>query len=139
MSFCKSRYNKNYEYELLRLCTKYGYIVIGGANKLLDYFIKLINPLSIISYCNLDKFDGKVYKELGFKLLKQNPPSITWYNQETNKHFSQSSLNMIGADKLSGTNYGNGINNEEIAYQCGYEKIYNCGMKLFVYKRELFS
>ena len=130
MSFSKPRYNKNYQYELLRLCTKYGYMVIGGANKLLNHFIKIINPLSIISYCNLDKFDGKVYEELGFKLLKRTEPQIIWCNKEM-KHFSQSSLNMIGADKMIKTNYGKGTNNKEIVLNHGYVPIYNCGLNVY--------
>ena len=41
MTFGKPRYNKKYEWELLRLCTKFGYIVSGGANKLIKYFIRI--------------------------------------------------------------------------------------------------
>ena len=92
MSFGKPRYNKNYEYELLRLCTKYGYSVIGGAQKLLKNYIKQYDPKSLISYCNLDKFNGKVYEELGFKLLKRNSPSRIWYDQETQRIVTERSL-----------------------------------------------
>lgn len=62
MSFGKPRYNKNYECELLRLCTKNGYAVVGGAEKLFSYFVKTHNPKSVISYCDLSKFMGNVYK-----------------------------------------------------------------------------
>ena len=131
-SFCKPRYNKNYQYELLRLCTKYNYLVIGGAKKLLSNFIARYNPISIISYCDLSKFDGKVYQDLGFKLLRKSQPSAIWYNADNNKYFSQSSLNQHGADQLIGTNYGKDTNNEEIAYKSGYQKIYNCGMNVYI-------
>lgn len=132
MSFCKPRFNKNYQYELLRLCTKYGYIITGGANKLLKHFVKQYQPQSIISYCSLDKFKGDVYKDIGFTLLKRNQPQIIWYNEETGKTFSHSSLNMKGADKLVGTNYGKGTNNEEIVIQNGYKKVYNSGLDVYV-------
>lgn len=65
MSFGKPRYTKKYDWELLRLCTKKGYIVYGGASKLLKHFTQN-NVGSIISYCNRDKFGGKVYHSLGF-------------------------------------------------------------------------
>ena len=132
MSFCKPRYNKKYEWELLRLCTKYGYSVIGGSNRLLKNFIKLYNPKSIISYCDLSKFNGHVYEDIGFKLVKITKPQITWCNKDM-KHFSQSSLTLIGADKLLGTNFGKGASNEEIAIKCGYLPIYNCGLGVYVY------
>ena len=131
MSFCKSRYNSNYEWELLRLCTKYGYTSVGGANKLLKHFIKTYNPSSLISYCDLSKFTGKVYTDMGFKLIKRNQPSATWYNEETENYFLHSSLVKKGADKLLGTNFGKGTNNEQIAIQNGYRKVYNCGMNVY--------
>ena len=130
-SFCKPRYNIKYECELLRLCTKFGYSIIGGAKKLLDHFIKKYNPKSIISYCNLDKFTGNIYEKIGFKLLKNIEPQIVWCNKEM-KHFNQSSLIWIGADKLIGTNYGKGSNNTEIVIKHGYVPIYNCGLAVYI-------
>jgi hypothetical protein len=38
MTFGKPRFNKNYEYELVRFASKLGTKVIGGAGKLLKYF-----------------------------------------------------------------------------------------------------
>ena len=131
MTFSKIRYNKNYEWELLRLCTKYGYSIIGGAKRLLSNFIVRYNPKSIISYCDLDKFTGKIYEDIGFKLLKRSQPQIIWYNPENYKHFTSSSLNIIGADKMIGTNEGKGTNNEEIVKKHGYVPIYNCGLAVY--------
>lgn len=131
MSFCKPRYNQNYEHELLRLCTKYGCVVTGGANRLLKHFVEEHNPKSIISYCDLSKFTGDAYTNLGFNLLRSNQPSAIWYNQDTDQIFLDSSLNYLGADKLLGTNYGKGSSNEEIAIQSGYKKIYNCGINVY--------
>ena len=131
-SFCKPRYNKKYQYELLRLCTKYGYSVIGGAQKLLKHFINDYNPISIISYCDLSKFTGKVYEDIGFKLSYNTEPQIIWCNKDM-KHFTQSSLNMIGADKMIGTNYGKGTNNVEIVQKHGYVPIYNCGLGVYTF------
>lgn len=66
MSFGKPRYNRNAEWELIRLCTKENIIVYGGASKLFKEFCKDEPYGSIISYCNKDKFSGKVYEALGF-------------------------------------------------------------------------
>ena len=132
MSFCKPRYNKKYEWELLRLCTKYSYSVIGGANKLLKSFIRSYSPKSIISYCDLSKFTGNVYTDMGFKLRKFSEPQIIWYNPKSGKHFSQASLTMVGADKLLGTNFGKGTSNESIVSSYGFKAIYNCGLNVYV-------
>lgn len=65
MSFGTPRYNKAFNWELLRLCTKEDCQVYGGASKLLQNF-REENPGPIISYCNETKFTGKVYEALGF-------------------------------------------------------------------------
>ncbi len=65
MSFGTPRYNKRFDWELLRLATKKDYQVYGGASKLFNDF-KDNNVGSIISYCNESLFSGKVYDILGF-------------------------------------------------------------------------
>ena len=49
MTLGKPRYNKKYEWELLRLCTQGGLRVIGGASKLFKYFIKTYNIPELIT------------------------------------------------------------------------------------------
>ena len=44
MTFGIPRYNKNYEWELLRLCTKAEYKVVGGAERLFKHFIEKYEP-----------------------------------------------------------------------------------------------
>lgn len=68
MSFGSPRYNRRYDWELLRLCTKKDYQVYGGASKLFKHFCDN-NVGSIISYCNLSLFSGKVYQSIGMSLL----------------------------------------------------------------------
>jgi hypothetical protein len=71
MSFGKLRTpmnsnSKEREYEMLRFCNKLNTIVIGGASKLFNYFIKTYNPLRIISYADRSYSNGKLYEQLGF-------------------------------------------------------------------------
>lgn len=67
MTFGKPRYNHNVEWELTRYCSIYN--VIGGVNKLFSFFLKKYNPQSIVSYCDLAKFSGHTYENLGFSLV----------------------------------------------------------------------
>ena len=50
MTFGKPRFNKNYEWELIRYATSKH--VIGGAGKLLTYFERTYKPKSIITYAD---------------------------------------------------------------------------------------
>ena len=134
MTFGKLRYNKKYEYELLRLCTKTDYIVIGGTEKIFKYFIKKYLPQSVISYCDNSKFEGDIYNKLGFKLKEFGKPSKHWYNIKTKVHITDNLLRQKGYDILFKTNYGKGTNNEELMINNGFVEIYDCGQSVYEYK-----
>ena len=132
MTFGKPRYNKNYQYELLRLCSYKNYIVIGGSHKLWNYFLKTYNPSNVISYCDNSKFSGRVYETLGMELKYTTSPVGNWYNFN-NEYISDSLLRQLGFDKLFGTNYGKGTSNEQLMIEHGWLQVYNCGQKVFTY------
>ena len=133
MTFGRPRYNKNFEYELLRLCTKSGYIVIGGAEKLFNYFINEYKPKSIISYCDNSKFSGNVYTKLGFDIKDFGSPSKHWFNGKI--HITDNLLRQRGFDQLFNTNYGKGVSNIELMLSYGFVELYDCGQSIYIYKR----
>lgn len=134
MTFGKPRYNINYEYELIRLCShKY---VIGGAEKLFSYFIKNYNPSSIVSYCDNSKFRGDVYYRLNFKLFTKGQPSKHWYNPKTKQHITDNLLRQRGFDQLFNMNYGKGTSNDELMKQHNFVEIYDCGQSTYIYNKE---
>lgn len=136
MSFGKARYNKNYQYELLRLCTKFNYKIVGGAQKLFKYFLDKYNPKSIISYCDKSKFNGNIYGELGFSLISEGKPAKHWFNTRSKKHILDSSLLMKGFDILLGKEYGcfgKGTCNEELMRKFGFVEIFDCGQASYKY------
>ncbi len=80
MTFGKLRKNlgqtpKKGSFELLRFCNKSGYSVIGGASKLLKYFLNQYNPDKIISYADRSWSRGNLYTRLGFDLIHKTPPN----------------------------------------------------------------
>lgn len=133
MTFGKPRYNKNYEYELLRLCTKSDYKIIGGSEKLFKYFIEKYNPKSVISYCDNSKFSGKVYERLGFK-FKDFSINKHWYNIKTKQHITDNLLRQRGFDQLFNTNYGKGSSNEDLMIQNKFVEIYDSGQSTYIYQ-----
>ena len=136
MTFGKPRYNKNYQYELLRLCTKFKYKVVGGSKKLFNYFIKTYIPKSIISYCDNSKFIGNVYNELGFKLKSYGVPTRHWYNIRKQIHITDNLLRQRGFDQLFGNIfgvYGKGTSNEQLMLENHFIEIYDSGQSVYVY------
>ena len=135
MTFGKPRYNKSFEYELLRLCTNSKYKVVGGANKLFKFFIEKYNPINIISYCDYSKFTGEVYERLGFKKKNNITSSCHWYNIKENKHITNNLLLQKGYDKLFGTNYGKNTSNAELMLKNKWVQIYDSGQITFTYQK----
>lgn len=123
MTFGKPRFNKKYNYELLRLCTKKYFNAIGGASKLFKYFTQKYKG-SIISYANRRFSNGNIYKQLGFKELNKTEPNY-WYTKEDKilsryqcqKHKLNSLLEVFNPELSESENMTNN----------GYFRIYDCG------------
>lgn len=130
MTFGQPRYNRSYQWELLRLATQSGYQVVGGASKLFRHFIDDIHPESIITYCNFSKFTGKVYERLGFKHVRNNAPNIWWCRGEK-KVISNTLLNQRGYDQLFGTDYGKGTSNHDLMMEHHWRPVYDCGQGVY--------
>ena len=137
MTFGKPRYNKNYQWELLRLCTKAGYYVVGGAERLFKHFIQQYNPESVISYCDMSKFTGDVYIRLGFKLKAANKPQKIW-SKGTAK-ITDNLLRQRGFDQLFNTNYGKGTSNEQLMLDAGWKPVFDCGQNTYIWTNNILD
>lgn len=130
--FGKPRYNSKYQWELLRLCSLNGYHVAGGASKLMKYFVTHVHPESVISYCDVSKFAGKVYTNMGFQLSYSTAPNKHWCHNQ--KHITDNLLRQRGYDQLFGTNYGKGTSNEQLMIENGWLPVYDCGQHVFEWR-----
>lgn len=127
MTFGKPRFDSEHDYELIRLAFKSDISIIGGAEKLFKYFIAEYNPTSIVCYCDISKFTGKVYSRLEFKTCENNitKPSHVWVNTSKNDV-----LPRYKTMKQRLIEQGLGTENQtedEIMNNLGYYKVYNCG------------
>ena len=125
MTFVKPRFNKKYEWELSRFCSKAGCNVIGGASKLFKYFIKTYNPKSIISYSNIAHTKGNLYGNLGFELKEITKPNYVWF-----KNNNILSRYQCQKHKLLEQGF-DGISEVDIMHNRGYYRIYDCGNKVW--------
>ena len=134
MTFGKPRYNRKYEYELVRYCSSYN--VVGGAEKIFSHFIKMYNPKSIISYCDLSKFVGDTYEKLGFQ-FKSVGVSRHWYHPKLEKHITDNFLRQRGFDQLFGDlfgRYGKGTSNDYLMREHGFVEIYDAGQATYIWE-----
>lgn len=131
MTFGKPRFNSDYEYELIRLCWKSDVYITGGAQRLFRYFLGNFHPESIISYCDISKFSGKVYEQLGFVASGISKPNYRWLDLQTEDVLSRyktqkGRLLEKGLGKLGDTE-------EEIMKKLGYVRIFDCGNARYIW------
>lgn len=104
---------------LMNICTKFGYKVINGTQKIFNYYINKYQPKEVIVYCDISKFSGKCYERLDFILIEQTKPRKLWsknnYNYGNNDVFTD-------------------VINEDAMIQQKYLPIYDCGIKIFKWK-----
>lgn len=133
MTFSKPRANmggKDHkcQWELVRFCSKLNTRVVGGASKLLNYFIKHYNPDSIISFSSNDISSGQLYKKLGFVSNQKYNQSYWYIEPGTLKRYHRSSFTKQEIvkkgfkDKIDST-----WTEREVMEQLGFFCIYDSG------------
>lgn len=95
---------------LLNYCTKINTFVIGGASKLLRYFIEEYKPKSIVTLVDKRWSNGDLFEKLGFTKVREHKPNYYYVVDNHRK-------NKIGYINES----------EETLKEKGIYKIYDCG------------
>lgn len=119
---------KNDGWELTRFCSKLNIRVIGGASKLLKYFIKYYKPRTIISFSSNDISSGQLYKKLGFASNQKYNQSYWYIEPGTLKRYHRSSWSKSEIvrkgikDKIDDT-----WTEKEVMEELGFFCIYDSG------------
>jgi len=99
ISFGRCRYNKNFQWELIRLCSLQNTTVIGGAQKVFAHFVRQRDPDSVISYADLQWSDGSVYSQMGFSHSHNGQPGY-WYTKDYSTIWHRSKFQKKQLSKL---------------------------------------
>lgn len=111
ISISKPRFNKDYDYEIIRFCSLKGYSIIGGFSKLLSEF----KDKKLISYANMRWSNGNVYEKNDFNHLYDTDVGFFYFN---------------GRDIKS--RYSDRRTLQEL-YNDGYYRVFDCGNKVYEY------
>ena len=116
----------NYEYELLRFCNKINTNVIGGADKLLKYFIKTYEPKQIISYADRRWSQGDLYEKLGFNFINNSIISFSYI-------INKKRVNRLNLQKhiLVEQGFDSNKTAKQIMLDRKIYRIYDCGTKSY--------
>lgn len=110
-------------YELTRFANKLNTSVIGGADKLLSYFIKRYKPNLIVSYADRRWSQGGLYEKLNFIENNKNEPNYWYIIGNVRKHrfgFRKHKLKDEGFDTINKTEH-------QIMLDRKIYRIYDCG------------
>lgn len=129
MTFGKPRFNKNYEYELIRYATSKH--IIGGAGKLLTHFERNYNPKSIITYADRFYSNGNMYEKIGFKLSHVSNPGYFYINSNGVK-ISRYKAQKHSLKKLLGDKYHDDLSEFENMTLAKFYRVYDCGNLVYV-------
>lgn len=127
ISFGKPRFNKKYQYEIIRMTTKKNTSVIGGISKLFSK-CRIEN---CITYADNRYGDGKGYEKIGFKKLYESGPNYFYFHKsDCDKLYTR---NMFQKHKIPN------VIKEKSEYENmllqGYDRIWDCGNAVYVFDK----
>ncbi len=113
-------------YNLSRFCNKLGYNVVGGASKLLSYFIKNKNVSRIVSYADRDWSIGDLYYKLGFESVGSNGPDYKYIIDGKRVHKSRYKKSRLNTT----------LTESQRMKELNINKVYDCGKIKFELKKQ---
>lgn len=130
MTFGTPRFNKEYQYELIRYCSEG--TVVGAAGKLIKHFEKHYTPESLLTYADMNWSTGDLYRTLGFDYLYDTKPGYSFYDRRTETFLSRYQCQKGRLAKKHG--FSTDMTGPEMIAQLGYFKIWDCGNMVFCKK-----
>lgn len=135
MTFSKERFARNREkddYELLRLTSKRGFTVVGGASKLFKAFTTSnYNPVSVKTYADFSKGDGNSYLNLGMTYEGFANLNAFYANIHTHQAFKVTEV----TNKFKKEYENLGLSQKKFMNERNFYRINDAGNKIFVWKK----
>lgn len=121
--------------ELSRFCSKINYNIIGGFEKLLNFFIKdsnQINEIYTFADCRWSGLNPEktVYNKCGFEFINRTKPNYFYF--EKNDYYTRHHRFKFNKQKLIQIHNENpNLTEWEIARKYRYDRIWDCGSLKF--------
>lgn len=129
MTFGKSKYDSDHHVQLMRMCTKAGYEIVGGYDTLskwaTDYGL-----YDIVAYSDISKGFNTTLEQLGMKRIRITQPREIW--SKGKKYITDSLLQQHGAARL--LQVESDESNDKIMIDNGWLPVMDCGREVFSFK-----
>ena len=133
----KPRFNKNFQWEIIRFGSIRNTLVQGGFSRLWNFFIKKFQPKNCITYANLRWGTGKVYSQVGFSWLRKSAPA-QWYSKVDGKRvwIHRTKVQKHRLEKLL-DKFDPKLTAEENLKNNHWVSIYDCGNNVYAWDSKI--
>lgn len=132
MSFGKARNKSSAQYEMIRVCTKMGVIINGGAERLFKHFIDTCNPDTIISFCDRRLFSGRLYTRLGFEFSGVSSQNYSYFKESQPYNLlSRYQCQKHKLPMLLGSKFDARLTESQNMFASGHRRIWDAGNLIY--------
>lgn len=130
---------KHKTWELVRFATDMSKVCCGIGGKMFKYFIRNYDPQLVISFADRRwtiSITDNLYTKLGFEIEKIGAPDYRYYNERVDR-FKRIHKMSFAKQKLN-KKYGfpMTMTEAEMAKELGYDRIWDCGLIKYVWKKD---
>lgn len=129
----KPEYNSHHSVEILRICTKPGFEIIGGTQAMFRFYTEALELDDIIAYVDLAKSSSRAYTNMGFEFQYEVRPQ-KWWVKDSQK-LKDDRLLYNGYAKLFNKEKTTNLTDEEMMISDGWMPIYDCGRAMYKYQK----
>lgn len=136
MTFWKSRYNKEINWEIHRLVTKRNCIVLWWVSKIFKHFKDeyLKEWETIITYADRRYSQGKIYEQLWFEFSHNSEPNFFYFKLKEQILYSRLKFQKHKLKNIL-EKYDEKLSASENMFNNNYRRIWDCWNKVFKYKK----
>ncbi len=125
-------------WDLMRFATDSDYIYQGVGSKMFAYFVRNYNPFEVVSFADrrwTPWADNNLYTKMGFELDSITRPDYTYYNCSVERYKRFHKMSMTKTILSKKYDLPMTMTEWEMARSLGYDRIWNCGLFKYVWRR----
>lgn len=133
-TFGVCRFDKKYDFEIIRSASKINVNVVGGFSKCFSHFVSTCEVgTTIMTYADRSISAGNSYVKSGFDYVGKTEPNYHYVNRDNGNFVVHSRYKFQKHKLVDFPNYDETKSEWEIMKSSGYDRFWDCGNNKFVH------